>query len=346
MRVAIHRRIGEPVHSGSWKEPWAQACEARGLDCAYVDCLTPDGFRKALKADVLLYHFGNYHPADMSQARSVLYAAREAGLAVFPDVNEAWHFDDKVAQAHLLAGIGAPAPDFRAFFSNAEAAEWIRNQAVWPWVAKLRNGSGSHNVELLASANAAHRFCRSMFGRGRSSAPGLVFKTTSNLRSARDLSTFFQRARRIPEFARTLRNARLFPRERGYFFLQAFVPNDGFDIKLVVVNNKASYFLRRTRPGDFRASGGADFFYDRNLIPENAIASAFEVSRQLGLRCMGFDYVIDRDTGKGYIVEMSYGFNHRAIHAAGGHWDGDLTWQPQPLDTPAELVDCLASSQR
>lgn len=49
-------------------------------------------------------------------ARSVLSAAKEAGLHVFPDFADAGHFDDKIAQAYLLEAIEAPTPKNYVFF--------------------------------------------------------------------------------------------------------------------------------------------------------------------------------------------------------------------------------------
>ena len=93
-------------------------------------------------------------------------------------------------------------------------------------------------------------------GKGYDPAPSLLYKTTSNVRSSHDWKTFKAKAKRIPEFLRVLSSAKKFPNERGYVYLQEFVPNDGYDMKVVVVGDKLSGFYRPVRTHDFRASGG------------------------------------------------------------------------------------------
>ena len=56
---------------------------------------------------------------------------------------------------------------------------------------------------------------------------------------------------------------------------------------------------------------------------------------------MGYDYVVNKETGEGVIVEMSYGFSHEAIMASGGYYDRNLRWHDEPLNAPKELLDNL-----
>jgi len=182
-----------------------------------------------------------------------------------------------------------------------------------------------------------------MFGSGINPSPSLLYKASSNTRSSKDWNTFFKRLKRVPEFLRTLNNAKKFPREKEYIFLQEFVPNTGYDIKVVVIGDKLSYFLRNIRKGDFRASGGGSFFYDKSYITKNIIDSAFSVSDSLGFKCMGYDYVVNKETGIGYIIEISYGFSHEALLGAGGYFDREGNWYDEPLNAPKELLRNLIS---
>lgn len=346
IRVAIHKREGHIPHSNSWLIPWIEVCQAEGLDHEVVDCFQGDIITRLRDFDILLFHFGNYVYSDMQHARSILYAARQMGLRVFPDFADAWHFDDKLAQSYLLSSINAPIPKYQVFHSLSDFRHWLDETPGFPVVAKLRCGSGSHNVKLLKNARQAASYAGAMFGAGFKASPNLLFKATSNIKSSRTSEEFWTRFRRIPEFLRTLSQAQKFPREKGYVYLQEFVPNNGYDIKVAVVNNKVSYLSRRVRQGDFRASGGADIFYDPGTVPESVVRSALDVSRALGLQCMGFDYVVNSNTGQGLIVEMSYGFSWRAIWGAQGYWDENLNWIDRPLDVPREILRSLFYSDR
>src|SRR5690606_23568177 len=128
------------------------------------------------------------------------------------------------------------------------------------------------------------------------------------LKSSKSLKTFVNRAKRMPEFLNSLANAKKFNVERGYVYLQEFIPNEGYDLKIVVVGDKLSFIGRNIREGEFRASGGGDIFYDKSKVTKNVIDSAFKTSDDLGFQCMGYDYVVDKSSGKGIIIEISYGF--------------------------------------
>lgn len=209
----------------------------------------------------------------------------------------------------------------------------LHNFNNFPIVAKLRNGSGSHNVKLLRSKSEILRYSKIMFGSGLSSSPGLYRKTSANLRSSKTIKLFINRAKRIPEFIRTLKDAKQFPNEKGYVVFQEFIPNDGFDLKIVVVGDKLSYLARKV--------SGGDIFYDRSLITKNIIELAFATSDKLGCKCMGYDYVVDKHTGIGKIVEISYGFSYTAQLSAYGYFDRSGTWHTTPLNAPKVLLNNL-----
>lgn len=129
-----------------------------------------------------------------------------------------------------------------------------------------------------------------------------------------------------------------FPNEKGYVYLQEFVPNDGFDMKVVVVGDKCSGLYRPIRSHDFRASGGGEVLYDKSLFTKDLIKSAFATADALGPKCVGFDYVIDKNTGKGVIVEMSYGFSRTAVMGMNGYFDRNCVWHDEILNAPKELL--------
>ena len=75
---------------------------------------------------------------------------------------------------------------------------------------------------------------------------------------------------------------------------------------------KSVFLSRDVRKNDFRASGGGTIVYDKTRINDDILKSAFKFSDLLGFQCMGFDYVIDKKTNEGKIIEMCFGFNHEA----------------------------------
>jgi glutathione synthase/RimK-type ligase-like ATP-grasp enzyme len=337
MKVAICVS-GENVHSTIWTNPWVEYCKKNGIGYVVLNGYDYDIIEKLKPFDVLLWHFNGYLFQDMLIARSVLFSAKNIGLKIFPDFSDAWHFDDKVSETYLLQSGEAPIPESYMFYSLESTINWANKLEKYPIVAKLKNGSGSHNVKLLKSKKEVIDYSKIMFKTGLNSSPNLLFKTTSNIKSVKSFNQLVSRAKRVPEFLRTFRNSGNFPKEKGYVFFQEFIPNDGYDLKVVVVGDKLSYIARSIRKGDFRASGGGSLFFDQTLMTKNIINTAFSVSDRLDFNCMGYDFVVDNRTGEGKIVEVSYGFSHEALLQAGGFFDREGNWHEEPLNAPEELL--------
>jgi glutathione synthase/RimK-type ligase-like ATP-grasp enzyme len=338
-RIAIHQNKKKFNHSGSWDNPWINYCDAHQIEYEIIDCYQSDIISRLKEFDCLLWHFSNYSHSDMLFARSILNCAKRLGLKIFPDFNEAWHFDDKIAETYILQTINAPIPQSQMFYLYEDVEKWLDQEIVFPIVAKLRTGSGSHNVKLLKSKKRVLQYAKKMFGNGYSPYPSVFYKAKSNYNSSKgNKNVMMSRIKRIPEFYRTLRNAKKFPNEKGYVFFQEFIPNNGYDLKIVVIGDKLSFIARHIRKNDFRASGGGDIYYDRSLITRDIIDSAFFVNDKLGLQCMGYDYVVNLKTGVGKIVEMSYGFSHIALLQANGYFDREAIWHDEPLNAPEDIL--------
>lgn len=342
MKVAIHKDAKAVVHSTNWVTPWEEYCKENNLDYEIIDLLRCNVVRELKRFDILLWHFNQYNHAEMLEARSILFAAKKMGLKVFPDFDDSWHFDDKVAEMYILEALNAPIPASFVYYDKESVIKSIDSGLIkLPIVAKLRTGSGSHNVKLIKSERDLARYASKMFSGGYNPAPSLLYKATSNVRSSHNKQQFMSKLKRVPEFLRTLASAKHFPHEKDYVYLQQFIPNDGYDMKVVVVGDKCAFIVRPIRSHDFRASGGGEVFFDKKYFNKQIIESAFKISDALGTQCMGYDYVVNKETGEGVIVEMSYGFSHQAVMSSGGYYDRNLEWHEEPLNAPKELLNNL-----
>lgn len=338
MKIAIHQNKEIFCHTTTWDNEWIDFCQKNDMDYTIVNCFDNDILKTIRNYDILLWHFSNYSMQEMLFARSILTSIKSLGVKVFPDYETVWHFDDKVAETYLLKSNGSPIPLSYVFYTYKSAVNYLVNECSYPIVAKLRCGSGSSNVKLLKSRNKAIRYTKKMFSSGYNTAPNILFKTKSNIKSAKNWTTIVKRFKRIPDFLETLNNARKFPKEKGYIFLQEYIPNDGFDLKVVVVGDKLSFLARDVRKGDFRASGGGSIKYDKTLISSEIREVAFSISEKCGFQSMGYDFVIDKRDNSAKIVEISYGFSHTAQMELGGYWDKEGKWYDEPLNAPIEII--------
>lgn len=344
MRITISKNDQIFKHAGSWTNVYIDYCQSNNLDFEVINGYEYDVIEKLKNFDVLLWHPQNYVLADMMQARSILHSASRMGLKIFPDFNTSWHFDDKIAEMYLLQSVNAPIPGSWVFYLLEDCLKWLRSEAKYPLVAKLKSGSGSNNVKLIRNLAEGEKYARKMFRNGYKPSPSVIFKASSKFKSSKDWNTILQRIKQIPDFLTTLSNARMFPREKGYVYFQEFIPNSGYDLKVVVVGDKVSGFARNTRKGDFRASGGGDLVYDNEMVTKNIRDIAFRVSDELKFQCMGFDFVVDSNSGKEHIIEMSYGFSHEALLDVKGYWDRSGNWLEEPMNAPEEVIKNILKS--
>ena len=114
--------------------------------------------------------------------------------------------------------------------------------------------------------------------------------------------------------------------ERGYVYFQDFIPDNKFDTRITVINNHYAFgFTRNVRKNDFRASGSGSIDYNIERINPECIKIAFDVAGKLLAQSIAFDFVID-NTGQPWIVEISYGYESKAVYNCTGYWDDRLQW--------------------
>ena len=337
MKIGIHDR------PGSFSDRWIDYCLCNGVSFRRVNCLASDVVAQCEDLDVLLWHWPGSDPVNSLVATQIIASLEAAGLQVFPNFDTCWHYDDKIAQKYLLEAIGAPLVPTWVFLDQTEAMNWI-DQATWPKVFKLRCGAGSSNVRLVRSRAEAVSICKRSFGSGFPAVAGYLADMSNRLRSTRNSSHFWERLARAPRTLRSLLSLRRrIPREKGYLYLQEFLPDNAYDTRITIIGNRAFGFRRMNRPNDFRASGSGKPMYDPEKIDYRCVELAFRVADRLRTQSLAFDFLF----GPNYepmIGEISYCYVAPVVRDCPGHWDRDGAWyhgHTWPQD--AILEDLLAS---
>jgi glutathione synthase/RimK-type ligase-like ATP-grasp enzyme len=339
MKLAVYSRPQD------WSARWIEACTERGVQVKVVDCTDCDIVAQLSDCDGLLWHVSHLNAADAHFALPLLTSLRTVGKAVFPDPATAWHFDDKLAQKYLLEAVGAPFAKTWVFYAKEDANRFI-DRAAYPLVFKLRCGAGSTNVQLVKDRKRARALCIKAFGEGFSANPNYFdgFKgKVSGVASPQDL---VGKLKRMPSSIKSnLQLKREMDRERGYLYLQEFLPGATHDTRIAVVGERAWGFRRGVRDADFRASGSGKIDFDPTGIDPRCVEIAFETSRALGCQSMAYDFV-KAPNGEQKIVEVCFGYLASAVQACPGYWRPDRSWQEGhfwPQD--AIVADLIARMQ-
>ncbi|WP_287621076.1 hypothetical protein [Parabacteroides sp.] len=342
MKIAICRnpKIWNHPESMLFLDNIALACEKQGVKYEYVNPYSSDILSKIREFDAIIWFIQNFLWADLMEARSILNAAEQMGKKVFPNRATNWHFDDKIAEMYAFQSIDAPIPKSNVFYSKESALEFFKN-AQFPVVAKLRCGSGANNVRLLKNYTQAKRYTKRMFGKGFNPMPSLLFKATSKAKSSHNWNTFISRLKKLPQFLYTRSRSKLMPNEKGYVYIQEYIPDNTTDFRVKVIGDHCWAFQRKVRKNDFRASGSGDLIFDNNNIPLKMIETSFKVSKSLNLQCIAFDFIHDKRTDEYKIVEMSYGFGYDEFEAQNGYWDTSLTFHSETFSLYDWIVESI-----
>lgn len=336
MKIAIH----DSKEKHFFSERWIEYCKDNDIPLKIVNAYDNDIVNQVIDCDAFMWHHSNYDYRDALFAKQLLFSLQMSGIKVFPDFNTTWHFDDKVGQKYLLEAIGAPLVPSYVFYTREEANKWIEN-TDFPKVWKLRGGSGSSNVQLVENKSKAKKLINKAFGKGFSQFDRVnhLKLRYNNFKSGKE--NFIAVLKGIVRLFIGTEYSNSFTKEKGYIYFQEFIPNNKFDTRIVVVGNKAAAERRMVRDNDFRASGSGNYSYED--IDINAVEIAFNVSRQLNLQSVAFDFVLDKNNNP-LIVEMSYGFGLEGITKAPGYWDSSLNWVDEKFKPQEWIIENIINS--
>jgi glutathione synthase/RimK-type ligase-like ATP-grasp enzyme len=338
MKIAIH-------HSpGSFSDRWIEYCKKEGLNYKLVNCYDNQIISQIKECDALMWHFHHGSYKDLLFARQLLYAVELCGKRTFPDHKTCWHFDDKVGQKYVFESLGVHLVPSYTFYTREEAFQWIEKTS-FPKVFKLRCGAGSVNVKLVSTPAQARKLTKKAFGSGFSQFNRIEhFKEQLRLyhEGKKPVTAVFKGFGRLfipTDFAR-MRDP-----EKGYVYFQDYLPDNHFDIRVIVINGKAFGFKRMVRQNDFRASGSGNCFYGKEHIPAEILILAFEFAEKLQSQCVAFDFIYNTE-GKPVVVEMSYGFPSKLVIPCTGYWDRSLKFHEGLFHPQDWMVETLFVSQK
>ncbi len=266
----------------------------------------------------------------------------EMKLAVYPDQNTCWHYDDKIAQAYLLKAANIPIPQTWVWFDREQATRWAE-KTTYPFVLKLTGGASSSNVKKISNFNEAFYWIDRLFST-RITALSEIERSSYSLKARiRQIAKFFIRG----PHSSPLHFDNGFEPQSGYFLAQEFLPDNEFDTRVTVIGDRAFARRRFNRPGDFRASGSGNTSWDPKQIDIETVRLAFRVARRLNTQAVCIDGL--RRNDERVIGEISYTCISSAVYKCPGHWKlqgdpetGELVWQAGHLwPEEAQIQDFL-----
>jgi glutathione synthase/RimK-type ligase-like ATP-grasp enzyme len=305
----------------SYSNRWMELASNAGVATRVVDAYAPDFFDQLAGCDGFMWRFGFRAPERLMAKRLLTAVEHGLGIPVFPSWKSAWHFEDKISQHYLLQAAGIPMPRTWVFWHKDAALAFLRDTS-YPKVIKLANGFLSGNVRLVKSADEGAYWVDRLFSTGVWSFGPLA-----------QGSWLRRRLRKAANVGRTLAGTHSLGDElqRGYFYVQEFVPGNEFDTRVVVIGNRAFAYRRMNRPGDFRASGSGNLDRDPAAIDLQLVRLTFVIAQRLGTQSVAIDAL--RRGEQRLVEEVSYTHVSWVVRDCPGHWvlhgepeTGDLEW--------------------
>jgi len=191
-------------------------------------------------------------------------------------------------------------PSITTFLTNSyKEASAIINKLDFPVVAKASTGASSSGVEKINNSREAKKYVKEVF-------------------SDKGRKTIYP-----------------YMRHKDYVLFQELIDDAKYDLRIMIIGNKAFGYYRYPNKGDFRASGAGN--YEKKDIAYEAIRIAVDVKNKLNSRLMGVDMLYSDKQGKYFIIETSL-FNkidtaeQLKVDGIPGYYDisniNDITFKP------------------
>lgn len=336
MKIAIHEK------KESFSDRWIEYCRKNKIVYKLVNCYDSDIIEQLKECDALMWHHDPGVFEDSIFAKQLLYSLEKRKIKIFPNFDTGWHFDDKVGQKYLLESIDAPLVPSFVFYNREIALEWAK-EASYPKVFKLRSGSGSSNVRLIKSYSQNKKVINKAFKGGFSQFNRVNYFKERLREYESGKGKFYDVLLGIRRLLIGSSYAKMRGNEKGYVYYQEFIPNNDFDIRVIVIGDKAFAIKRMVRENDFRASGSGIVSYDPKEIDIRCIKIAFEVNKKLKSDSIAYDFIFDKNNNP-LIIELSCGFTVELFDKCPGFWDNHLEWHSGEFKPQEWMIQNLIDS--
>lgn len=220
---------------------------------------------KADEFDVIIGKLSN-SSYELEEIREKTYTLEcHLGKLCFPDWRNVLLYENKKLETYLSKIYGFPFIPTYVSHDRDDALRLIEG-LKYPIVSKVVPSSGSLGVELVQTKKQAKSIVEQAFSNN-----GRIIHV-------------------------------LYERQKNFVYFQDFIPNDGYDIRVIMVGRRVFGFYRRVLRGDFRASGMK--LEEKRGLPDEAMRIARSINRVIKSPQLVVDFLHGQD-GNYYIGEIS-----------------------------------------
>lgn len=244
---------------------YCRFCEHNALPFALYDIHAHDWLNQARRFDVIVGIWScELHSLEEMREKFWLLE-NQLHKATFPCSADAFLYENKRLESYIASIHHIP---FARTFITHERQEALSlvDQLPYPVLSKMVPASASVGLELVRSPRHARAI----------------------------IERVFSPAGRKTQYP--------YARQKNYVYFQEFIPNDGYDIRAIVVGNWVFGYYRKVLPGDFRASGMN--LVEKRDLPKPAMVLALELAAAVNSPMLVVDMLHGVD-GQFQIIEYS-----------------------------------------
>lgn len=239
-------------------------CNYNGIPYQRVSMNKSSWFDDIRGFDIMIWSLSS-SPSRLEEARSKLFFLEKfTSVQCYPRFEDAYLYEDKVRQYYLLHASKLPVVSTFISHNINETNSFIAS-CKYPIVSKISTGSASVGVEIVRNYGGAKKMVNKIFSSGMSTHHSYL-------------------------------------RQKDYVYFQEYIDAE-YDLRIIVVGNKAFGYYRMTPKNDFRASG-ADLVV-KKALPIEAIRIAFRCKEAMGTDMVAVDMIKPRSGGDYQIIEAS-----------------------------------------
>jgi glutathione synthase/RimK-type ligase-like ATP-grasp enzyme len=187
------------------------------------------------------------------------------GKVCYPSSVQVMLYENKRLEAYISHAYGLPFAETKVSHEEEDALKLV-TELSYPVVSKIDPSSGSAGVDLIKTAKQARKIIHQAFS-------GVGRKTHL-----------------------------AYTNQKDYTYFQKHIPNDGYDIRAIVVGNWVFGYYRKVLEGDFRASGMN--LVEKRALPGEAMRIARRVNEIIKSPMLVVDIMHGLD-GEYYVIEFS-----------------------------------------
>ena len=225
-----------------------------------------DFIKEGKKYDIVVWRTETSYAKHWEAADKVEIIQNHLGKMILPTCESLWMDEDKVREQYLFEINNLPAIKTFISHSKDEVMHYIED-CEYPFISKDKTCAGSDGVHLIKNKRQAKALCNKIFSSGQ--------KTNES-----------------------------YAKQKDYVCFQEFVPNYGFDLRIIMIGNSYFGYYRYPNKGDYKASGSG--IIEKKLLPQDVMELAKKARECLPKSyLLAVDFLQDKRDENYYIIETS-----------------------------------------